>query len=49
MTDYVVEGVQDLSIVGADGFSSKQRKARELIAKGSSLTLLTEKQLEELL
>lgn len=48
-TDYVVEGVQDLSIVGADGFSSKQRKARELIAKGSSLTLLTEKQLEELL
>ncbi|MGX7419826.1 exonuclease domain-containing protein [Carnobacterium gallinarum] len=47
-TDYVVEGVQDLSIVGDDGLSGKQRKARELIAKGKDIHILTEKQLKEM-
>lgn len=47
-TDYVIEGIQDLSIIGADGLSGKQRKARELIEKGHIITILNEAQLKEL-
>jgi DNA polymerase-3 subunit epsilon len=41
-TDYLVVGVQDKSIVGEDGMSSKERKAYELIKKGEKIKILNE-------
>ena len=41
-TDYVIVGVQDLKIVGADGVSSKERKARELASNGADIKILNE-------
>lgn len=41
-TDYLVVGVQDKSLVGDDGMSSKEEKAYELIAKGCDIKILNE-------
>ncbi|WP_245712521.1 exonuclease domain-containing protein [Anaerobacillus alkalilacustris] len=43
-TDYIIVGKQDLSIVGKDGLSSKERKAYELIEKGINIKVLNEDQ-----
>lgn len=47
--DYVIVGKQDVSVVGADGMSTKERKAHELIENGSSLKILNEHEFIELL
>jgi len=41
-TDFLVVGQQDFRIVGEEGMSSKQKKAMQMIEKGSSLTILSE-------
>ena len=41
-TDYLIVGKQDPSIVGPDGLSSKERKAKELIEKESKIKILRE-------
>jgi DNA polymerase-3 subunit epsilon len=41
-TDYLVVGVQDKSIVGEDGMSTKEAKAYELIDKGENIKVLNE-------
>lgn len=40
--DLLIVGKQDKSIVGPDGMSSKQRKAKELITNGIDITILNE-------
>ena len=49
VTDYLVVGKQDPKIVGADGKSSKERKANEFIKKGKPLKILSESELLGLL
>lgn len=41
-TDYLIVGVQDKTVVGPDGLSSKERKAKELIEKGKGIQILKE-------
>ena len=41
-TDYLVVGVQDKSIVGEDGLSTKEEKAYDLIEKGVNICFLSE-------
>ena len=41
-TDYLILGVQDKEIVGADGLSTKQRKAYSLIEKGVEIKIIEE-------
>ena len=41
-TDFLVVGQQDFRIVGEEGMSGKQKKALEMIAKGSPLQVLSE-------
>ena len=41
-TDYLVVGVQDQSIVGENGISTKEKKAYELIEKGKELKIIKE-------
>ena len=41
-TDYVVLGVQDERIVGCDGMSSKEEKARSLIESGCGIEIIDE-------
>ena len=41
-TDFLVVGQQDFRIVGEEGMSGKQKKAMEMIAKGSPLQVLSE-------
>ena len=41
-TDVLVVGQQDYRIVGADGMSSKQNKARKLLEKGQLIEILSE-------
>lgn len=48
-TTLLIVGEQDLSIVGADGKSSKQAKAEELIAKGQEIRILGEDAFDALL
>lgn len=48
-TDYLVVGTQDISVVGADGLSTKERKAHELIQKGAAIKILHENEFLELL
>lgn len=43
-TNFVVVGIQDKSIVGADGMSSKERKAYELQQKGHAIEILNEEE-----
>lgn len=48
-TDYLLVGVQDISLVGEDGLSQKQEKAAELIASGVPITVLFLNQVSALL
>lgn len=48
-TDILIVGVQDPTIVGDDGLSTKQRKANELIEKGKVIDLLNEDKLFDLI
>lgn len=48
-TDYLVVGKQDPSVVGPDGLSSKERKAKELMKKESKIRILKEKEFLQLL
>lgn len=41
-TNFLVVGEQNLSVVGPDGMSSKQRKAKEYNEQGLDIELLTE-------
>lgn len=41
-TDVLVVGQQDYRVVGADGLSSKQKKAMELLEKGQDIEILSE-------
>jgi len=41
-TDFLVVGQQDYRIVGDSGMSSKQRKAVDMVNKGSSIEILSE-------
>lgn len=47
--DYLVLGVQDLKIVGKDGMSSKERKAKEFISAGIPIKILNEQEFIALL
>lgn len=47
--NYVVVGKQDLSLVGQDGISSKQRKAQEYINQGLEINIIDEQKFIELL
>lgn len=46
-TNYLIVGKQDLSVVGDDGLSSKERKAQELLQKGVPIIILNEKEFLE--
>lgn len=48
-TDFLIVGVQNPSVVGEDGLSTKERKAKELIEKGRNITILSEQELSELI
>ncbi|RZL87900.1 MAG: hypothetical protein EOP82_24775 [Variovorax sp.] len=48
-TDVVVVGDQDLSLVGADGMSTKQRKAVQLKAAGAQITIMNAAEFDALL
>ncbi|GAB4007102.1 exonuclease domain-containing protein [Spirosoma migulaei] len=41
-TDFLIVGQQDYRVVGDDGMSSKQEKAIKLVAKGSTLEIISE-------
>lgn len=41
-TNYLVVGLQDKSIVGDDGLSSKEEKAYELLKKGNGIKIISE-------
>lgn len=43
-TNYLILGEQDKTLVGSDGMSSKERKAKQLIAQGVSITILNEQE-----
>lgn len=43
-TDYLIVGIQDKSIVGDEGISSKERKAIELMEKGYNIEILKEEE-----
>ena len=47
--NYVVIGKQDLSLVGQDGISGKQKKAQEYINQGIEINIIDEQQFIELL
>lgn len=49
LVHYVVVGVQDLSVVGPDGKSSKERKALELLEQEHEIKILSEKEFISLL
>lgn len=42
ITDYLIVGVQDKSLVGEDGMSIKEKNAYELIKKGNPIKILSE-------
>lgn len=48
-TDCLIVGTQDLKVVGADGISSKERKAHDLISKGQDIKIFHENELLEIL
>lgn len=41
-TDFVVLGKQDKTLVGKDGMSTKERKARELVDEGHNIRMINE-------
>ena len=48
-TDFLVVGQQDYRIVGDSGMSNKQRKAIEMVNKGSTIEILSEAEFLEML
>ena len=48
-TDFLIQGKQDLSLVGSDGMSSKERKAYALIRDGAKIKILNEDDFLEML
>ncbi|WP_223593654.1 TerD family protein [Neobacillus bataviensis] len=48
-TDFLIVGVQDKSLVGESGLSTKERKANELINKGKAIRILNEEEFIQLL
>ena len=42
--DYLIVGIQNRNIVGADGLSSKMKKAEELAAKGHKIEMIDEEE-----
>jgi DNA polymerase III subunit epsilon len=48
-TNYLVVGVQDISIVGENGLSTKEKKAQELIEKGKDIKIIKEDEFINLL
>ncbi|WP_078381874.1 exonuclease domain-containing protein [Sutcliffiella halmapala] len=48
-TDYLIVGKQDPTIVGADGLSTKERKAHELMKKDGKIKILQEDEFLQLL
>lgn len=48
-TDYLVVGIQDKSLVGDDGLSTKEEKAYELMKKGCGIRILTEEEFLDML
>jgi len=48
-TDFLVVGVQDKSIVGDDGLSSKEKKAYQLIDEGYDIKIINEEEFIKLL
>ena len=46
-TDVLVVGQQDYRVVGADGMSSKQKKALCLLEKGQNIEILSESEFLE--
>lgn len=47
--DYVVVGVQDADLVGLDGMSSKERKAKELMGQGVDIKIIDEEKFSQLI
>lgn len=47
--DFLIVGVQDLSIVGPDGKSTKERTALEYIENGHHIKILTEEEFLKLI
>lgn len=47
--DYVVVGVQDADLVGLDGMSSKERKAKELMQQGVDIKIIDEERFSQLI
>ncbi|MEH7249255.1 exonuclease domain-containing protein [Neobacillus niacini] len=48
-TDYLVVGIQDKSLVGKEGRSTKERKANELIDNGKDIKIINEQDFMKLL
>lgn len=48
-TNYLVVGIQDKTIIGSDGLSSKERRALELIESGQPIKILSEEEFIKLL
>lgn len=48
-TDYLIVGIQDKTLVGVDGMSTKEERAYELIEKGHNISILKEKEFLELI
>ncbi|MCL6573280.1 MAG: exonuclease, partial [Bacillus sp. (in: Bacteria)] len=48
-TSFLVVGVQDKSLVGEDGLSTKEEKAYDLINKGINIKIINESQFMSLI
>lgn len=48
-TDFLIVGMQDKSIVGSKGISTKEKKAYELIEKGKEIKIINENEFIKLL
>jgi DNA polymerase III subunit epsilon len=48
-TNYFVDGIQDKSLVGEDGLSTKEEKAYDLINKGINIKVINESQFMSLI
>ena len=48
-THYLVDGIQDKSLVGEDGLSTKEEKAYDLINKGINIKVINESQFMSLI
>ena len=48
-TDFLIVGIQDKSLVGESGLSTKERKAYELMNNGKTIRILDEEEYIQLL